>query len=371
MKLVFAIKSLNLAGGGAEKVFCAVCSELVKRGHELVVVTFDKVGGSSFYPLDPKIKRIDLAIGDVRSKTSLFSFILGIFRLRHSISLQAPDVVVGFMHSMFVPLALALIGIKTPVIASEHMVARYYRSHPLQYAFMLSISFLFSKITVISEKISRSYFKILRKKMIVIPNPVLVPKSNINEKEKKEKFVLLNVARLEEQKDHKTLIRAFAKIAHKFPDWDLKLVGEGILRPILEKLIKKFRLENRVFLPGICVDIGKEYSAADIFVISSKFESFGLVTAEAMSWGLPVIGFSNCSGTNELIENEKTGILVAGGERSQAMALELERLILDKSLRTRLGLAGKASIREKYSLQSVVDKWEQLLISMNKERHGE
>ena len=67
MKIIFAIKNLSSAVGGAERVFCEVASGLVNRGHEIIVLTFDSTGSSSFYHLDSKIRKIELAIGDSSS----------------------------------------------------------------------------------------------------------------------------------------------------------------------------------------------------------------------------------------------------------------------------------------------------------------
>ena len=92
------------------------------------------------------------------------------------------------------------------------------------------------------------------------------------------------------------------------------------------------------------------YLGADVCVNSSRFESFGLVTAEAMSYSLPCIGFYDCPGTNELIRDGKTGILVKNnGQRSSSLASGLMLLLSDSLLRQSLGKAGNSLISSKYS----------------------
>ena len=77
---------------------------------------------------------------------------------------------------------------------------------------------------------------------------------------------------------------------------------------------------------------------SDVFVTSSRFEAFGLATAEAMSYKLPCIGFSDCSGTNELIKNEKTGLLIyAHEDRALALARGISRICSNENLREILG----------------------------------
>jgi hypothetical protein len=118
--------------------------------------------------------------------------------------------------------------------------------------------------------------------MIPMPNPLTFPKDISKPMATKKRRWLLNVGRLYPQKDQAVLLQAFAKIAPEYPDWDLKIVGEGPLRSMLESLVRHLNLEARVFMPGIISDLSEIYQGADLFVTSSRYESFGLATAEAM-----------------------------------------------------------------------------------------
>src|SRR5690606_11954559 len=119
---------------------------------------------------------------------------------------------------------------------------------------------------------------------------------------------------------HVTLIDAFADIYDKYPEWDLKIIGEGPLRPTLEEQIRRLGLEDRVSLPGATQSIGSEYRNADLFVLPSRYESFGLATAEAMGYGLAAIGFADCPGTNELIQDGINGKLAPSTDRTTSLA---------------------------------------------------
>jgi glycosyltransferase involved in cell wall biosynthesis len=92
----------------------------------------------------------------------------------------------------------------------------------------------------------------------------------------------------------------------------------------------------------------------------SLYESFGLATAEALAHGLPAVGFADCPGTNELIENEVNGLLVPAGDRVAGLAAALSRLIEDSDLRRRLGQAGPQSVA-RFSVDTIVAQWEELL----------
>ena len=362
MKIFFAIKNLSTAVGGAEKVLCHLASTLVNRGFEVTIITFDSLGSSSFYYLNPKIKRIDLAIGDTSSKSTLFETFSRIKALRNVIKRERPKIVIGFMHSMYIPLAFALKGTSIPIIASEHIVIEHYQKKLLQFLLLIISSFRIKKFTVLSSSIKKKYPYLIRRKMTIIPNPIGDFKIKKFCKDISKRKIILNIGRLESQKDHSTLIDAFSKIAISFPDWDLRIVGEGSLKNELNKKIISLNLSNRVFITDFTKQIESEYIRADLFVVSSIYESFGLVTAEAMSFGLPCLGFDDCPGTNDLIIHKKTGILVKSDKnRCSSLASGLIQLILDKKLRNNLGKSGKEFINTKFSNTEVINSWEHLL----------
>ena len=363
MKLLFAIKTLT-AAGGAERVFCTVVNELVLRGHELTVLTFDAPGTPAFYELSPGLNRFDLGVGNATKPAKVLETLQRIKALRSVICSECPQVAVGFMHAMFVPLAIAAAGTGIPIVGSEHIVPAHYRTRRLEYLLFIFISPLLAKVTVLSAAIQALYPWPIRRRMAVMPNPVSQFDSAIERNPNRPMRVLLTVGRLDPQKDHVTLIQAFACIANTFTDWELRIIGEGPLRPLLEQLVMSLDLRGRVKMPGVTAAIGTEYVNADVFALPSRYEAFGLVTAEAMSYGLPVIGFVDCPGTNELIQAGSTGLLVAAGaDRMASMAGGLASLLSDPDLRRQLGDAGKLAIGQSFSTQHVCDLWERLLES--------
>lgn len=366
MKLLFAIKRLTDAPGGAERVLCAVCSWLAQQGHDVTIVTFDSPGGEPFYPLDARVKKADLGIGDSAHTARTGETLRRICALRRFVRAQRPDVAVGFMHSMFVPLAFALAGSGIPTVGSEHIVPEHYRTRPLQFLLLLASAPFLKRITVLSERIRSSYPQVLRKRMVIMPNPVQIPEHGGVQALDNTSSVILSIGRLDPQKDQAVLVEAFARIQGRHPEWSLRIVGEGPLRQMLEKQIQELGLGNRVSLPGISRDVESEYRHAGLFVLPSRYEAFGLVTAEAMSCGLATIGFADCPGTNELIEHGQTGVLVqAGGNRVGALADAMEALMADAQLRGRLGDAASRAIDQRYSPAKVAKQWEVLLAAVS------
>jgi glycosyltransferase involved in cell wall biosynthesis len=362
MKILFAIKNMNNAKGGAERVLSFVVNGLVERGHEITLLTFDERGLDTFYQLDHNIKRVSLGIGHAEKKAGLFETIARMRAIRRVVQVRKPDIIVPFMHSMFIPTAFALIGVNVPIIASEHIVPMHYKKKRHEFLLLILSSFCVQRITVLSETVKKMYPSFVRKKMVVMPNPVYINQEDMSlENSDPTRKIILNVGRLSDQKDQKTLIRAFAKIADKYPEWDVRIVGEGEHRDFLHNLINELNLTTRVHLIGTTHNIAQEYKIAQIFAMPSKYESFGLATAEAMSFGIPAVGFIECAGTNEIVEHQKNGILAKRSKNHiQNYSEALEILIKNKRLRKKLGKKAKNDII-RYQPSLIVDRWDNLI----------
>jgi glycosyltransferase involved in cell wall biosynthesis len=359
MNLAFVIKTLGVPGGGAERVLGQVTAGLAARGHTVTIVSFGSPGERDFYEVDRRVRRQWLETGNVGTRSTPVELWRRAVALRSTIKGLAPDVSIGFMHSAYVPLALALTRLPIPVVASEHILYDHYRPFPLQALALRLTGPLYAKIIVISDSIRSSFPTTLCRRMEIIPNPVFAADTAADPVGGPSKLIL-NVGRLFEQKDQRTLIEAFALVADAYPEWTLRIVGEGPLRPMLETLVRDRGLDARVQLPGAVSDIAREYESAQVFTMTSLYESFGLATAEALAQGLPAIGFADCPGTNELIENEVNGLLVPAGDRVAGLAAALSRLMESPELRFRLAQAGPQSV-ERYSIDAITSQWEDLL----------
>ncbi len=363
MNTLFAIKALNNPGGGAERVLADVASGLAARGHRVGILSFDAPGGRSFYNLDGRITRLEVPVGSPDRPSTLWETLRRVAALRSRVLSARPDIVIGFMHSMYIPMGVALVGTGIPLLASEHIVPEHFTSKPLERIALRFTPWLADKIAVVSEQAKAAYMLGLRRAMVVISNPVSVAAYGRADVlgGKKARKVLLTVGRLTNQKDHATLIDAMALIAGQVPDWELRIVGDGELRPRLEAQIAALGLDGRVRLPGSTRDIASEYLAAQLFVLPSRYESFGLVTVEALTHGLPVVGFADCAGTNQLIQPGVNGVLVSGEDRARALAEALAALMTDGQRRLALAQGAKTVMPVHFSLDAVLDRWETVL----------
>jgi GalNAc-alpha-(1->4)-GalNAc-alpha-(1->3)-diNAcBac-PP-undecaprenol alpha-1,4-N-acetyl-D-galactosaminyltransferase len=360
LKIAFVIKAMSNPGGGAERVLAAVSSGLADRGHDVRIITSDPPDKPSFYPLAPLVRRVFLGVETVEGNSRLWEVLRRVWILRRKILSCEPDVVVAFMHSSYVPLGIALVGTRIPVVASEHIGPQHYETRPFQLALVMLTPLTARKITIVSEQIKQQYGRWLRRRMVVAPNPVAVPSAR-EEKPHPRARTVLSVGRLAAQKNHACLIAAFALVASDFPDWTLRIVGDGELRGELEKQICELGLERRVELSGAIGDVWREYRTASFFVSPSIYESFGLATAEALLSGVPAVAFEDCPGSNILIQNNINGILLnESRDRVEALSTALRRLMAAPEEIERLSRGGVRRL-DACSLPNVLDTWEDIL----------
>jgi glycosyltransferase involved in cell wall biosynthesis len=163
-----------------------------------------------------------------------------------------------------------------------------------------------------------------------------------------------NVAALVPHKGQRHLIEAAALVVRQVPDARFVIAGEGELRPALERTIREHRLEKHVLLAGFRPDVLSLHKAFDIFVMSSITEGLGTSLLDAMAAGKPIVA-TNAGGIPEVVVDGATGFLVQPRDH-QAMATAIVRLLKDAGLRQRIGNAGAARARDKFSAERMVEQ---------------
>ena len=141
--------------------------------------------------------------------------------------------------------------------------------------------------------------------------------------------------------------------------WRLIIVGDGVLKKELESKIKALNLQESVILKPFTKQIEKEYLSASIYAMSSHFEGFGMVLAEASSYALPCVAFDVKTGPSDIIADEKSGFLVEDNDL-QGYADKLMLLMRDENLRENFGTKAKQVVSEKFSKEVVMKEWQGL-----------
>jgi glycosyltransferase involved in cell wall biosynthesis len=168
----------------------------------------------------------------------------------------------------------------------------------------------------------------------------------------------IHVARLSEEKDQATLLRAARLVADQRPEFHLEVVGDGPDRPELAALAAALSLDPHVSFLGARTDVPVLLRASGLFVLSSRSEGISLTLLEAMASGLPVVA-TDVGGNAEVVVHGETGVLVPAGDPAR-LAEAVAGLLSDPERAHRLGRAGRRRVERAFDLRGVVRRYEQL-----------
>lgn len=265
-------------------------------------------------------------------------------RLADIIKLYKPDVIHAFMRPMSTNLALSTFfhrGNSTLYLGSVHNTDNHMKKskfYHLPYRFFLKsllerLDFMTGPSKAVIDDIKKAFF-LSDSKCRVLPNFIDYSKINRFADEKIEDDIpdnyLLNIGRLENQKNQIGLLRIFRKVLDRFPDEYLVIIGEGSLKEELKKVIKDLSLEKNVFLLGYRENPWKYYKRAKMFLLTSIFEGFGLVLIESLYFKVPIVSFDIPSSV-EITENGKYG-LIAKSYDEDDFVQKVVSLLEDKHL---------------------------------------
>jgi GalNAc-alpha-(1->4)-GalNAc-alpha-(1->3)-diNAcBac-PP-undecaprenol alpha-1,4-N-acetyl-D-galactosaminyltransferase len=280
--------------------------------------------------------------------------------LRQAIEDSRPDAVIAFVVKVNILTVLACVGSHIPVIISERCDPGA-QAISRTWALLRRYVYARARALVVQTRGIKSFFsEKTQTRCHIIPNPVIVPK-HVRQKVTHKKKTIVGMGRLVEQKGFDLLLRAFAKIAASYPDWNLVIWGQGPLHRELEELALELGLRERATFPGQTSDTHRVLMEADLFVLSSRFEGFPNVLCEAMACGLPVVSFDVPSGPSDIIAHGKNGFLVPASD-IDALAKTMDRLLGDENERSRL-VRESAKIVTEYGVDKVMDAWERLILS--------
>jgi len=257
----------------------------------------------------------------------------------------------------------------------------YYRNVFLKYAYICLERFFsrFTHAVIFVSRADREKGEKLRlasrEKIKLIENGIdfsLFERTGMKESavgEVRKQPVIGTVARLHRQKNIPLLLRAGAGIRKHCPGVKIFVVGGGPLRQKLERLSMRLGTDDMVCFLGEREDVLELMSGFDIFVLPSLWEGLPYVLMEAAALEKPVIG-TDVDGIKEIIENEKTGILVSP-DNPDELAGAVLKLLNDKALAEKFGSDLHRSLRERYSISLMIDKIQNLYgeLSRRKGKH--
>jgi glycosyltransferase involved in cell wall biosynthesis len=163
--------------------------------------------------------------------------------------------------------------------------------------------------------------------------------------------VVGTVGRLADQKALHVLLDATPRLLADDPGTRVLIVGDGPLRPALERQARRLGVDGAVAFAGHQADVVPAYAAMDVFVLPSRYEGFGIVFVEAMALGVPVVG-TRVVGIEDAVVDGVTGLLVPHGD-AQALATAVLRLFSDCGLRETIRAEATAKVAQDHSRESM------------------
>lgn len=394
----------RLCHGGAERVAVSLANGFVARGHE--VIFFADLFEEQTFVLDESIQLLNL-VPQTKNKFKKWGGAVRI--LRKQLKKDKPDVIIGIMSLCSIVAKLASIGMGIPVVATEHDSYERPGSAPMPFfikCYKFWICRMFTYVTVLTDADKKIIAKRLRN-VTVMENPLaLEPIETLSPR----KRIILASGRVDNwhYKGFDVLIRAFGKLVQglksKVQDEGWKLVIAGVwrspeTRTYLDGIAKECGVLDKIEYTGFAEDMQKLYAESSIFVLSSRYEGFGLVLIEAMSQGCACIACDykgrqreimspegqglklppslsraprlrdstasvddlrfKVQSSNNKVELCETGILCEPDD-VESLAAGIQKMIEDDEYRE--SVRAKAIERSKYySIENTMDRWEALL----------
>ena len=342
----------DLDYGGAERAVVDLATGLQSSGWQVRVISMMKPVAHVNELIGAGVRFETLGLENKKKCISAF------FRLLKLLRKDRPDILHAHMFHAIIFGRLASIVVRTVSISSIHSIYEKGRFRPFLYRVTDRFCDFASNV---SQSAVEHYIKIRavqREKLFCMYNGVDTSRFGCSQADTEEtgRFGWLAVGRLEFQKDYPVLIDAVRTISPSY-DFSLTIVGEGTLRGELEQMIDEYDLGDRVSLPGVSDHVPQLMHDSDGFVLSSCCESFGLVVAEAMSSGLPVV-VTDSGGPEEIVEGSQAGEVVPVGD--SARLAEAMTSLMDQSAEQRreMGQRGRDWIISNFSTSKMVSRWE-------------
>ena len=189
---------------------------------------------------------------------------------------------------------------------------------------------------------------------IVIHNPLSFIPDKTSDCTSKQ---VIAVGRFIPQKGFDMLLDAWKIVSHKHPDWILRVYGDGEKKEYIDQ-INRLGIEKTCKLERAVTDIGNKYLESSIFVLSSKFEGFGMVITEAIACGLPVVSFACPCGPKDIIHDGIDGFLVES-RNIEMLAERIIYLIENEDIRKKMGIEAKTN-SERFRIEKIANQWKDL-----------
>jgi glycosyltransferase involved in cell wall biosynthesis len=369
MKILYLMDQMYLHGGG-ERILSQKINHIIDVWDSNFVVyllTTDQQNKPFVYKLDSRLNHVDLNINYHKNLSyfhpkNIIKTLQHFFALKTKIALIRPDVIVSVSFTpdqYFLP----FISKKIPLVKEFHSSG--YLSHKKHKGIKKWLFNLFGKYNalVLLNKDEKEFFPF--NNLEVIPNFIQDHKDPLV---KNKENTILAAGRIAAVKQFDHLIQAWALIALEFPDWQVKIYGDGDdkLMQELIALINDLQLTN-IKLMGATTTLEEEMQKASIYAMTSATECFPMVLLEAMDAGMVCVSYNCPTGPGNILQHKLDGILTQPDQIEQ-FAAALKALIIDDAGRSKLAVAANENCR-RFSSIKVISQWNALFTKLHKEKY--
>jgi glycosyltransferase involved in cell wall biosynthesis len=342
------VHGMIFSKGGIERLAAQLSNHLVEKGWKVTIFCRVHKANQPVYPLYEAINIVPI-FDEHKMEESVKA-------LNSALVHSDIDVFVPMLSEwLFDPIVEAAQKTGIPIVASEHndpwKIEELWWDHDKRVACFEKVD----AVHLLLQKYTESLPASQKHKAVVIPNGVKIPEKVSDQKREN---LIVSVGRLEQQKRFDRLIEAVSMVQDDMREekYRVEIYGEGSLKSPLQAQIRENGVQDLVILKGKSSTIEDVYKKADFFVLPSDFEGLPVTLLEALSFGLPAIGFAECNGPNEIIKNEQNGYLFRSKEDLSFLIKKIIILHNVDSLRM-----SAIETSKKYSEQNFVNNWEKFL----------
>lgn len=335
--------------GGAERMLGSLIAAGHERGYEQIVLNPFAGPAATLSDIVTGAPVIPIPCRSIVSVPALRR------RVRQELRRFEPHVV--HAHLFHAQVTVATLGLRTPTIATHHHGELYDVTGNRGRLLLDRLAMRkFDSVVAVSDSVSRylvENYNLIEDKVVTIRNGwegVPLPRSY-------QQGLIVSVANFRTEKDHETLLEAFAKLRANNGNARLRLIGSGPLEQSLKDLAGRLNISEFIDFRGSVDDVWAELSAAHVFALCSIVEPLGMAALEAMAACVPVVA-TNVGGLPEIIDHGRSGYLVSPGD-ADGFANALEKVMMDSARAEEMGSYGAQRAKD-FAMSVTTDRYFEL-----------
>jgi len=362
MKILYITNGISGAGG-LERVLAIKASYLAdKLDYNVHIIAMNHKQEQVFYEFSPKIVVHNIIVGG-NPVAYIGAYKSEIRKVVDSINPDIISVCDDGFKGFFLPIIL---GKPCPMVYERHVSKIISLGPNPGFLKKIQTNLMFKLMNALAKKYDK--FVVLTpdnvkewklENILVIPNPLsFFPDGSSTLDQKK----VIAVGRQSYQKGYDLLLESWKIITQKHPDWALDIYGKHDDGQQLSQLASKLQIQHSIAFHDPVKNIQEKYLESSIYVMSSRFEGFGMVLTEAMACGVPCVSFDCPCGPADIIADGQDGFLAKNGNISD-LAAKLSILIENNAKRVEMGTKSKKNV-QRFLPDVIVKQWDDLFKSL-------